>query len=105
MALVGDVPRFNQDPGLCVYAVPGKSSASCKLSIEEAERQAISYDAVLHRLSEDFGVPYVSIDKSLCSEDGCEMSKDGSILYRDNNHLNIVGSKIVGKVLAEKLYF
>jgi len=105
VTLVGDVPRFSQDPSLCVYSVFGKSSASCSLSLEDLERQRSIYDDILKRLSKEFGLTYLTIDKSLCVDNVCSMLKGDTILYRDNNHLNIIGSKLVGKYIAERLSF
>jgi hypothetical protein len=31
------------------------------------------------------------------------MEKDGKLLYRDNQHLNIEGSRYVGKFIAEEM--
>jgi peptidoglycan/LPS O-acetylase OafA/YrhL len=104
VTLIGDIPRFNQDPGLCVYSFSNYSSSSCSLSLEDVKRQRDIYDAVLARLAAEYALNYERIDQTLCSENGCSMAKDNSILYRDTNHLNIIGSKFVGKILAEKLH-
>jgi hypothetical protein len=36
-----------------------------------------------------------------CGEGVCNMAKDGKLFYRDNNHLNINGSKFVGKEMVK----
>lgn len=105
VTLVGDTPRFNQDPSLCVYSVPGKSSSSCSLSLEDVERQRSIYDDILKRLGKEFGLTYLTIDMDFCADKVCAMSKGETIFYRDNNHLNIIGSKLVGKSLADRLSF
>jgi hypothetical protein len=105
VTLVGDIPRFSQDPSMCVYSVFGKSSVSCYLSLGDVERQRSIYDDILKRIGKEFALTYLPIDKDLCSGDVCSMSKDDTILYRDNNHLNIIGSKLVGKALADRLSF
>jgi peptidoglycan/LPS O-acetylase OafA/YrhL len=103
VTLVSDVPVFNPDPSLCIYSVPGKLNAPCILTLAEVDRQRMVYDVVLERLTNELGVRYLRIDKTLCSEKVCAMFKDDKILYRDNHHLNITGSKIVGQYLAERL--
>lgn len=105
ITLVGDIPRFTKGPELCKYSFSDKLGASCSLSIEDVKRQRAIYDGVLNRLAIDFGLSYLQLDEALCSEDACSMSKDDEILYRDNNHLNIIGSKLVGKSLAVRLPF
>jgi hypothetical protein len=69
------------------------------------ERQRSIYDNILKRLSKEFGLTYLTIDKDLCADDVCAMFKGETILYRDKNHLNIIGSKLVGKSLADRLSF
>jgi peptidoglycan/LPS O-acetylase OafA/YrhL len=105
VTLVGNVPRFNQDPSLCVYSVSWKLNTSCFLSLKDVERQQSIYDNILKRLGEEYGLTYLPIYKDLCADDVCGMSNGKSILYRDNNHLNIIGSKLVGKSLADRLSF
>ncbi len=103
VTLVGDVPRFNQDAGQCVYSSPLKPKASCTLSHNNVEQQLSVYNNILERLAREYGLTYLSIYEDLCVDNLCSMSKDDAILYRDDNHLNIIGSKLVGKSLAERL--
>ncbi len=104
VSLLGDVPRFKGDPGLCVYKLPYKRDYSlCSLSIDDVEVQRSVYRSILKRLSSEHGVAYIDIDKPLCSQSKCSMINEESILYRDKNHLNILGSKIVGSYVAKSL--
>jgi peptidoglycan/LPS O-acetylase OafA/YrhL len=109
VTLVGNIPFFKTDPANCVYLVEYKKnpSPSCVLNINDVEQQKIKYDNVLLRLSQEFRLPYIRIDKLLCSKNNeektCEMFRDNSILYRDRIHLNIIGSKIVGNFLSQRL--
>lgn len=105
VTLLGDVPVFNQDPSLCVYFFSGRSSISCTLTLEDVDRQRSIYDHILRSLGKDFGLTYLPIDKSLCEGNVCAMSKGKTILYRDSNHLNIIGSKFVGRFIADRLSF
>jgi peptidoglycan/LPS O-acetylase OafA/YrhL len=103
VSLVGDIPRFNQDPGLCVYSFSTQSRSSCVLSRDDVKRQSSTYEGVLKRLANEYGLTYISIDEDFCVANSCGMAREGTILYRDNNHLNIIGSRLVGKSLAERL--
>lgn len=103
VSLVGDVPRFNQDPGLCVYSFSAQSRSSCVLSRDDVQSQSSTYEDILKLLAKEYGLTYLSIDGDLCVENFCSMVKGDTILYRDYSHLNIVGSKLVGKSLAERL--
>jgi peptidoglycan/LPS O-acetylase OafA/YrhL len=103
VTLVGDVPVFEYDPSACVYSRK-KMETSCAIGVEDARRQRERYDALLSKLAVDHGLRYVRLDESLCGDAECVMFKGDSILYRDNNHLNIAGSKMVGRYLAEKSF-
>ncbi len=106
VAVVGDVPRYPVDPGICVFrGRSGAIPAACSLSAPEADAQRRVYRPALTRLSRETGVPYLDIDAPLCNESGCSMVLGDAILYRDNNHLNIPGSRLVGSHLAGRLPF
>ena len=38
-----------------------------------------------------------------CNEKNCTMEKDGKLLYRDDQHLNIEGSRYIGKFIANEM--
>ena len=105
VTLVGDFPRFRVDPSNCIYNIPNKKNSQCELSIEDVVEQRMTYDSVLDRLAVELKVSYIRIDEALCLKNRCFMSKDDSVMYRDNNHLNIDGSKIFGQFLAERFTF
>ncbi len=48
------------------------------------------------------GLNYIEISDALCDNEKCHMNKNGQLLYRDGNHLNINGSKYLGKFAVEK---
>jgi hypothetical protein len=104
VTLVGDVPKFNQDPEFCVYYSSAKLRSVCALSRDDIEEQSSSYEGILKRLAKEYGLTYLSFDDDFCADNFCSMAKGDEILYRDTNHLNIIGSKLVGKSLAERLY-
>ena len=38
-----------------------------------------------------------------CGDKNCTMEKDGKLLYRDDQHLNIEGSRYIGKFIADEM--
>jgi peptidoglycan/LPS O-acetylase OafA/YrhL len=104
VVLVGDIPRYEVSPEDCVY---GNSiefvSKFCSIKRSEFEQQRDIYEQTLVSLADKFGVQYATIHESLCNKATCSMVKDDFVLYRDDNHLNIRGSQIVGRYLASKL--
>ena len=104
--LVGDVPLFSKDPGYCIYKLPSISSPlSCEISIDDVENQRHVYKSILQKLSADYDLRYTDIDAPLCSKARCSMTNGESFLYRGRSHLNILGSNLMGKYLADKLPF
>lgn len=103
VTILGDIPRFSHDPGYCIYAKSSRFSESCHLSIEEVELQRKVYEPTLKRLSAELGLRYLSIESPMCSSNKCSMIVDNAVIYRDKNHLNIIGSRLIGKYLATQL--
>ena len=101
--LVGDTPTFAIDPSLCKY--------SRKLRYDESKCKASSkgYSLHLSKYIENFklitnkynNVYFLSLENLLCDDGFCNMNLNNKLLYRDPNHLNINGSKYVGKEIAK----
>ena len=104
MVLIGDIPRYEVSPEDCVY---GNSieflSKFCSIKRSEFQQQRDIYEQTLVNLADKFGVQYATIYGPLCNKATCSMVKDDFVLYRDDNHLNIRGSQIVGRYLGSKL--
>lgn len=101
LILVGDVPRFDVSAENCKYGASIEQLQSfCSMSKDDFSKQLNIFDAPLKKLAEKYTVPYIPIHESLCSLDSCSMIKDGNLLYRDNNHLNVIGSRLVGGHLS-----
>ena len=69
----------------------------CRVS-EAASR--IAHPAVfelLQKVSAATGVPVYSFDSFLCSGDACDTARDGVMLYRDEAHFSIDGSRWIGR--------
>lgn len=102
--ILGDIPKYNKDAQVCAYAKNSVEAVSyCYLYIDAVEYQRDMYGAVLTKLSNDYHVPYIDIYSPLCTETKCGMIKNNNMLYRDDNHLNILGSELIGRYVAEKL--
>jgi hypothetical protein len=105
VTLTGDVPQLKIEPGMCLYRNSVSNQSVCNLSFEEIKLQSSKYEETLINLSLEFETQYLSLDPAFCSEVKCSISNNGSILYRDNNHLNIIGSRLVGNYVVDKLSF
>jgi hypothetical protein len=46
------------------------------------------------------GVHLIKTAHAFCNARSCSMVRDGKLLYRDDNHLNIAGSRFVGQLIG-----
>ncbi len=96
-----DVPHFPFSAVQC----KGKrwitmKNAKCDISAEKIEQQSNSYLTRLESQASFFPkVRVLHLEKYLCDTERYSMVSGNEILYRDSHHLNILGSKFVGKQL------
>ena len=101
--LLDDVPKFPFPPERCKFYVPGLSSPVCHMDRIELQRNERAYLAILKKVAREVpGVTFAGIGNSLCNEWVCSMVHHGSLMYRDENHLNILGSKFVGSEIVRQ---
>lgn len=102
--LVGDIPTYKVHPADCIYGNSlEKAKDYCSIPILDFDKQKQLYETSLIYLANKNNVKYIPIHKPLCDFENCSMITIDTILYRDKNHLNILGSKLVGAYLAEQL--
>jgi hypothetical protein len=58
-------------------------------------------ETVQKALDQRPGVKLLTTQQYFCDDSTCGMTKDGTIFYRDDNHLNIRDSELVGQRLVE----
>jgi hypothetical protein len=69
----------------------------------EVDAQSPDYDVVIAALLKEF--PTVELFRTkplLCDDKLCWAMKDGSLLYRDKDHLSYEGDLYIGKNFAEQ---
>lgn len=104
--ILGDVPKFQINPEICKFRFQKTEVLDrCEVSVNQATYQSRPYEAMIKYLSKKNGVQFVELNAALCDEDTCGIIKANQILYRDNHHLNILGSRLVGGFLATSLNF
>lgn len=102
IAIVEDVPTFPHNVGLCAARARmfSRSDRQClalaKSEFDRTEREA---SAILHTISDRFGIPLINTAHAFCDEDACHADKAGIIYYRDRTHLNKAGSTYLGTTL------
>jgi hypothetical protein len=100
--LTDAVPVFPSDPEVCKGSRRFRPANVCKIPLSAAKSQSDVYlDSLIKVVESRPSVRILSIGKYLCEKDSCSMLKDEFVLYRDQNHLNINGSSLVGQRLVE----
>lgn len=102
--LLGDIPAFDVSPEDCLYA-PSISAAmaSCTQTQTAAMLKIEPYDRILGDIARETGARFIPLAPAICKEGACSIISGDTILYRDEHHLNIVGSKRVGAYLSASL--
>ena len=104
--LTSDVPVFQGDPFNCKYGVNPEliSREVCESSFGSQPQITSSNIAKLNEVTAGFPkAAILNITDYFCTQDlgRCSMVKKGRILYRDSNHLNVLGSIALVEELLE----
>ena len=103
--LIGQPPEFFQDPNVCFV-----ERAMLRRNVNDCLRQPRAVTDQRLRASKEIlqqvasrrsATTFVSLDSILCDDQVCLTGEDRQSLYQDNNHLDLSGSRVVGRALAE----
>ena len=90
------VPIFSFDPQLCKY------KGICEESRTNFDRQYSSYLPGIFELTKRYpSVGLIHTTTYFCDISICSMKNGSELQFRDNNHLNIYGSKYAGRKIFE----
>lgn len=97
--IVDDVPAFPFAPDKCI----GKrwlstNHTTCNIEKIAFDVQLQKYSQILQNaLIQDKRIQFIEVSQYLCNERECSQVNGRELLYRDEHHLNINGSKFIGK--------
>lgn len=102
LILVGDVPMFKTHAERCLYGSYEQIEKHCSISRDEWIGQKNRSEPYLKTLADEFSnVFFIEVGSLFCSEQRCSMlDKSNNILFRDTDHLNLLGSNLVGESIA-----
>lgn len=92
--IVADIPYYLIDASNCYY-IKETIPNVCSIDISKFSPQILYID-VLKRIAKEKNIEIVDPSELFCNESECSMIVDETIMYRDKNHLNILGSDYVG---------
>ena len=104
VVLMMDAPDFGFDPALCVYETK-LNDVRCDISLEQHNGDQAIYRALFVAIAKHPNVELVDISDAICNKNTCSMLSEGRLLYRDNDHLNLIGSQLAGEILIQKSKF
>lgn len=105
--IMDDIPTFSFNPEKCKYGRRFSFSAThCEMPLQEQLDNKKYYLGILTSALKNFKtITFVPVDQYFCKGETCSMTYAGSLLYRDNNHLNTEGSKYLAKALIQEGVF
>lgn len=97
-----DVPNFRFDPPKCKYERLFSGTSACVEGRNYFSHQYDTYYPILESVVRWNGqATILNTVKYFCDDKLCTMEKDGQLLYRDRNHLNINGSRYLGNRIVK----
>ena len=102
LVLVADVPDFIFDAWSCYFVTKfNKVKSQCEISNADFNLQR-NYIPMLKEIALEFEAEFIDPSKLFCDDKKCSMLKDNTILYRDNDHLNIPASFLTGRYIKQR---
>lgn len=106
IAVLGDTPTFPFDPIKCLEGRPLSLSKDPRCDIPLADYVAQHQESWSRIATVVEQVPqarFISTRPFLCSDQRCTMKIDGKLMFRDNDHLSVDGSQLLGRKLVETM--
>jgi hypothetical protein len=100
--LIDGTPNFSFMPTKCKYDWPFLRVQQCTES-KLFEQQHSQYFPDFVKAAQQSPIELIQLKQLFCEDGTCTMAKDGKLLFRDDNHLNMNGSRYVGKVISQAL--
>ncbi|MBT8517354.1 acyltransferase [Polynucleobacter paneuropaeus] len=101
--ITNDLPNFYFDPYGCKFKV-GSNPVLCALNESSLSAERDRTNEILNEvLTINPQLKLIDTYSQFCWDKLCFMAKDGKLLFRDKNHLNIYGSRFIGEFLAKNI--
>jgi peptidoglycan/LPS O-acetylase OafA/YrhL len=102
--MIVDNPVFSFPPEVCKYSRFPDHAVKCNMKRSDFDDQKVQYFQALLKIEAEYdNVRVLDPTGLFCDPLVCSMVKNGKVLYRDTNHLNIDGSKYVGSWIAAQI--
>ncbi|KPF92358.1 hypothetical protein IP81_06775 [Novosphingobium sp. AAP83] len=99
---VKDVPSFRIDPESCILSKTTQIAYErCKFDKNQFLQKTKRYNEILNDIKMETNIAVYDPINDICDKKFCSMIKGNRIIYRDGNHLNLIGSEMIGKNLSQ----
>lgn len=103
VAVMPDLPQFDFDPQRCKFQRPLTQSTHCDEPMQNYTAKLQTYLPALQEVQRlNPNMQLLDVSDVMCARGLCSMARNGQVLYRDNNHLNIPGSQYVGAQIVAR---
>ncbi len=101
--VTSDIPRFPFQPGHCRIQRVLATKRHCSIANPGEEADTNNPGKMLRLiLRKEPRLGMIDTYRHFCDDKVCKMTEDTRLLYRDNNHLNIEGSKYLGQLIVRE---
>jgi hypothetical protein len=102
--VIDDVPRFPFTPERCKFTSQELGKSFCEMDLRYQIYDQLRYLNYLEQIKAHYpDIKLIQLRDLFCNTSSCSMVRNNQILFRDDNHLNILGSKYVGKYIANEI--
>jgi hypothetical protein len=102
-----DNPELGFNPQSCIDTRPLRLTnkvrvrVPCAVSRQDFDERNREYRELVFSVLKDFpAVHILDVAEAFCDDKWCWAMKDGKMLYRDDDHLSLQGSELVGQKLV-----
>lgn len=104
VTLITDTPKFYFDAQRCKFNHPVTGQSQCNQSIDSYQQVLDSYVPTLRSaVNSHRNVRLIDIRHVFCTDKACHMAMNAEMLFRDDHHLNIHGSRVAAKFIADQI--
>jgi len=102
-----DVPELGFNPKECFDLTPGHINNvilhdQCSIPRKEFDKRSKEYRTLVFSVLKDFpDIQVLDPASKLCNDEWCSAIKENKIVYQDDNHLSVDGSRFIAKYLAD----
>lgn len=97
--LVDGTPNFSFLPSKCKYDWPFLRVQQCDES-KLFDKQHAQYFESFKEAAKESSLQLIELKPLFCENNSCTMAKDGKLLFRDDNHLSMNGSRYIAPIIS-----